>query len=129
VEVTTLVVPGLNDDETMMRQEAGWLSGLSKEIVLHLTRFFPMYRMLDCAPTPIVLIDRLAGIAREFLPHVYKGIADDPEPDRTALDFFTKNESGGFDPPEGERYVKNGWTADRTRRRTCARRRGRDHVS
>jgi len=73
VEVTTLVVPGLNDDETMMRQEVGWLSGLSKEIVLHLTRFFPMYRMLDCAPTPIVLIDRLAGIAREFLPHVYKG--------------------------------------------------------
>lgn len=73
VEVTTLVVPGLSDDETFMRKEAQWLAGESKGIALHLSRFFPRYRMKNADPTPTETIGRLANIAREFLPFVYLG--------------------------------------------------------
>ncbi|MEA5047771.1 MAG: AmmeMemoRadiSam system radical SAM enzyme [Eubacteriales bacterium] len=73
VEVTTLVVPGLSDDETLLRNEAQWLAGESKGIALHLSRFFPRYRMKNAAPTPTETIGRLANIAREFLPFVYFG--------------------------------------------------------
>lgn len=73
VEVTTLVVPGLSDDETLLRNEAQWLAGESKGIALHLSRFFPRYRMKNADPTPTETIGRLANIAREFLPFVYFG--------------------------------------------------------
>lgn len=73
VEVTTLIVPGLNDDEGMLRREAEWLAGESREIPLHLSRFFPRYRMQNAEPTPKETILRLAQAAREFLTYVYEG--------------------------------------------------------
>jgi len=73
VEVTTLVVPGLNDDEAMLRREAEWLAGESKEIALHLSRFFPRYHMLGVLPTEPETIFRFARVAREYLPYVYEG--------------------------------------------------------
>jgi pyruvate formate lyase activating enzyme len=73
VEVTTLAVPGLSDGEDMMREQAKWLAGLSSEIPLHITRFFPMHRMRRQPPTPIETISRLVGIAQESLSFVYKG--------------------------------------------------------
>lgn len=73
VEVTTLVVPGLNDDEAMLRREAEWLAGESKEIALHLSRFFPRYHMLGVLPTEPETIHRFARVAREYLPYVYEG--------------------------------------------------------
>jgi len=73
VEVTTLVVPGLSDGAEQMRGQAAWLAGLSKDIPLHLSRFFPMYRMQDRPPTPLDTIEELAAIAGESLIYVYKG--------------------------------------------------------
>lgn len=73
VEVTTLIVPGLNDDEAMLRREAEWLAGESKEIALHLSRFFPRYHMLGALPTEPETIFRFARVAREYLPYVYEG--------------------------------------------------------
>lgn len=73
VEVTTLVVPGMNDDEDDMREQAKWLAGLNGDVTLHITRFFPMYRMRDRKPTPLEDIERLARAAKEYLPHVYRG--------------------------------------------------------
>jgi pyruvate formate lyase activating enzyme len=69
VEVATLVVPGMNDDEAMMREQSKWLA----DVTLHITRFFPMYRMRDRAPTPIARIEKLARIAGDYLPHVNIG--------------------------------------------------------
>jgi pyruvate formate lyase activating enzyme len=40
VEVTTLIIPGENDGEDEIDAAAGWLAGLSRDIPLHLTRFF-----------------------------------------------------------------------------------------
>lgn len=73
VEVTTLIVPGGNDDPERMEEQAAWLAGLSPDIPLHLSRFFPRHRMQDRAPTPLRTLAQLEGIARAHLRHVYLG--------------------------------------------------------
>ena len=73
VEVTTLLIPGENDSEEEIRELARWLASVSPEIPLHLSRFFPRYRMLDSPPTPVEQVYRLAEAARRYLSHVYTG--------------------------------------------------------
>ena len=73
VEVTTLVVPGGNDDAEAVDAAAAWLASLSPEIPYHLTRFFPRYRMADAAPTPVRTVHALAEVARRHLRHVSVG--------------------------------------------------------
>lgn len=73
VEVTSLIVPGLNDSPEEMRMQAKWLAGISPEIPLHISRFFPNYKMIDCNPTPVQTLEKLAEVAREYLKHVYLG--------------------------------------------------------
>ncbi len=73
VEVTTLVIPGENDDGDEMEEQSKWLAGISPDIPLHLTRFFPRYRYSDKVPTPPDTIYRLRDIARRHLQYVYTG--------------------------------------------------------
>ena len=73
VEVTTLLIPGENDSEEEIRELARWLASISSEIPLHLSRFFPRYRMLDRPPTPVEQVYRLAEAARRYLSYVYTG--------------------------------------------------------
>ncbi|MCL1847671.1 MAG: AmmeMemoRadiSam system radical SAM enzyme [Coriobacteriia bacterium] len=73
VEVTTLIIPGLNDSEWEIDQLSAWLAGVSPDIPLHLTRFFPAHRMLDRLPTPRETVLRLVGVAKAHLAHVYAG--------------------------------------------------------
>lgn len=72
VEVTTLLIPGFNDSETEIRSLARWLSTLSPNIVLHLSRYFPHYR-LDLPPTPLATLQKAWQTAREHLRYVYIG--------------------------------------------------------
>ena len=73
VEITTLIVPGENDSEEEMRALSAWLASVSPEIPLHVSRFFPRYRMQDRPPTPVRTVYRLAEVARESLRYVYTG--------------------------------------------------------
>ena len=73
VELTTLIVPGENDSEEEMEQQAGWIAGVDPDIVLHVTRFFPRYRMTDRKATDVELIYRLRDAAGKYLKHVYTG--------------------------------------------------------
>ncbi len=81
VELTTLIVPGENDNEDEMTALAAWVAGLKnvqggkqgREIPLHVTRFFPRHRMTDKAPTEIDKVYALVGIARKHLLYVYPG--------------------------------------------------------
>lgn len=73
LEVTTLVVPGLNDSADMMDEEAEWLASLNDNIALHVTRFFPRYKMADAEATDVELIYELADIARRHLKNVFTG--------------------------------------------------------
>lgn len=74
VEVTTLLIPGLNDDSQELEAMAFWLAGISTSIPWHLSRFHPTFRLLDRPATPAVTIERAraAGLAAG-LEYVYSG--------------------------------------------------------
>ena len=81
VELTTLIVPGENDSEEEMHELSSWVASLEgvyegrsgSEIPLHISRFFPRYRMTDRRPTSVRLIYQLVDAAREHLKYVYPG--------------------------------------------------------
>ena len=81
VELTTLIVPGENDNEEEIREMTGWIAGLKNaegekvgaEIPLHVSRFFPRFRMTDRDATEVKKVYRLADTARERLKYVYTG--------------------------------------------------------
>lgn len=73
VEVTTLIVPGENDSPEEMQSLSAWLAGVDENIPLHVTRFFPRYKMTDRDATDVDLVYSLADIAREKLKYVYEG--------------------------------------------------------
>ena len=73
VEVTTLLIPGENDSKEEIKALAQWLASVDREIPLHLSRFFPRYRMIDKPPTPVERVYRLADAARAYLSFVYTG--------------------------------------------------------
>jgi pyruvate formate lyase activating enzyme len=73
VEVTTLIIPGENDSEEEMEALSNWLYTINPDIPLHISRFFPSWRMQDREATPIETIYRLADLARRRLRHVYEG--------------------------------------------------------
>ena len=73
VELTTLIVPGMNDTEQEMRELSSWIASLDKDTVLHISRFFPRFHLTDRPPTDVRLIYRLADIAREKLRYVVTG--------------------------------------------------------
>ena len=73
VEVTNLVVTGLNDADADFTALADWLAGVSADIPLHFSRFFPQYRMDDRDPTPPERLRRAYEIASKRLHYVYVG--------------------------------------------------------
>ena len=75
VEITNLVIPGVNDDMQMIRQMCRWLAdnGLA-EAPLHFSRFFSRYKMQDTPPTPIATLKAAKQVAEEEgMRHVYLG--------------------------------------------------------
>jgi pyruvate formate lyase activating enzyme len=74
VEVTTLLIPGLNDSDQELEQIAQFLAGIDLDIPWHVSRFTPRYKMLDRTHTPGDTMDRAAEIGREAgLRYVYVG--------------------------------------------------------
>ena len=73
VEVTTLVVPGRNDADEDMDAIAEFVASVSPEIPLHVTRFFPRFKMLSTSPTPLGTIRRLVAVASRRLSRVLAG--------------------------------------------------------
>lgn len=74
VEVTTLVIPTLNDDEGELKDIASFIRSLGEDVPWHVSRFFPRYNVQSLPPTPVKTIDRALEIGREAgLRHVYSG--------------------------------------------------------
>jgi len=73
VEVTTLIVPGMNDSDSDMDAQAAWLAMVDPEISLHISRFFPRYQMATSQPTPVSTVYRPRDVAKAHLRHVYTG--------------------------------------------------------
>lgn len=72
VEITNLVVTGLNDDTEEFCAMIDWIASISKEIPLHITRYFPA-RDYYAAPTSLEILNTFATIARTKLKHVHLG--------------------------------------------------------
>lgn len=74
VEVTTLVVPGMNDGEEELTSIARFIAGVDKDIPWHISRFHPDYRYTDKQATPVETLRRAAQIGEsEGLRYVYIG--------------------------------------------------------
>ena len=75
VEITNLVIPGLNDDMDMIRQMCHWLVGNGlADAPLHFSRFFPRYKLQDIPPTPLQTLRAAKQVAEEEgVKHVYLG--------------------------------------------------------
>jgi pyruvate formate lyase activating enzyme len=73
LEITTLILPGLNDSVDAMKREAEWIASTAgRRVPLHLSRYFPMYKR-DDPPTPAETILILKETASEYLDFVYTG--------------------------------------------------------
>ncbi|MGQ9812297.1 MAG: AmmeMemoRadiSam system radical SAM enzyme [Dissulfurimicrobium sp.] len=74
VEVTTLIIPGLNDSSGELMEIARFIKGVSPFMPWHVTAFFPTYKMQDRSPTPAstLRLAREIGL-REGLKYVYEG--------------------------------------------------------
>ncbi len=74
VEVTTLLIPGLNDGEEELKSLVRFLISVDPNMPWHVTRFHPDYRLLDRPPTPVSTLKRVRDMARDMgLPFVYTG--------------------------------------------------------
>jgi len=73
LEVTNLIIPELNDDMDEIEEMVKFISGISREIPLHFSRFFPGYRMDDTDSTPRETLEKAFDIAKRYLDYVYIG--------------------------------------------------------
>lgn len=72
VEITTLLVNNLNDSASEVESIAAYIGDLDKDIPLHLSRYFPTYKM-DRPATDINVMIESRKIARKYLNYVYLG--------------------------------------------------------
>ena len=73
IEITTLIIPGLNDNEKELEKIAKFIASVDKKIPWHISRFFPMYKMLDKLVTPIDILEKAYKIGKKHLKNVYIG--------------------------------------------------------
>ncbi len=75
LEITTLLVPGRNDDPAVLRAMCRWIhDNLGASVPLHFSRFHPEYRLADVPPTPLETLELARRIAAdEGLMYVYIG--------------------------------------------------------
>src|SRR5262249_14039020 len=81
LEVTTLLIPGLNDSDAELERMCAWFAEhLGAEVPLHFTAFHPDWKLLDRPSTPPPTLSRARQIAiRHGLRYVYTGNVRDPE--------------------------------------------------
>lgn len=74
-EIVHLMIPTLNDSPQETRDLARFVRDeLSPEVPLHLTRFYPLYKLQNLPPTPLATLERARDLALEMgLKYVYLG--------------------------------------------------------
>jgi pyruvate formate lyase activating enzyme len=84
-EITTLLIPGLNDGDAEIGALAEFVAGeLGPDVPLHFSAFHPDYKLVDTPPTPPETLRRARAIAKSAgLHHVYVGNVHDREGDTT----------------------------------------------
>ncbi|MDH5639592.1 MAG: AmmeMemoRadiSam system radical SAM enzyme, partial [Nitrospinota bacterium] len=75
LEITNLIIPGLNDKEADIEKLTDFVAGLDDMIPLHFSRYFPAYKRATL-PTPPETLERVAQIASRKLKYVFVGNLD-----------------------------------------------------
>lgn len=75
LEITTLLVPGRNDDAETLRRQCEWIrDNLGGDVPVHFSRFHPQHKLRDLPPTPLESLERARTVARDAgLRYVYIG--------------------------------------------------------
>lgn len=75
LELTTLIIPSKNDSPKMLRDMCKWIKNeLGEDVPLHLSRFYPKYKLKNLPPTPVETLIKAREIAmEEGLDFVYIG--------------------------------------------------------
>ncbi len=96
LEVTYLIIPGLNDDDEDFHKVGKFLATVASSIPLHLSAYHPSYKA-DSPPTSRDKLIRAHKIAREYLSHVFIGNME------------IKNCSNSYCPECGQRLIERSW--------------------
>ncbi len=84
LEVTTLLIPGLNDSKEELKEISQFLANLDTDIPWHISRFHPTYRLTDIPSTPPDTIQRARDLGYEAgLKYVYTGNLPGDEGEKT----------------------------------------------
>jgi len=74
IELTTLVIPGENDSEDELKDIAGFIAKVGREVPWHISRFSPCYKFKDYSPTPVETLRKAYNIGKQAgLKYVYLG--------------------------------------------------------
>lgn len=85
IEITTLLIPGLNDSEKELQAMTQWIvKNLGPDVPLHFTAFHPAYKLAGPPPTPASTLFRARGIAiANGVRYCYTGNIPNPEGETT----------------------------------------------
>ena len=84
LEVTTLLIPGLNDSPEELMRLAGFLVSLDPNIPWHISRYHPTYRLTDIPPTPSKSVRKARDLGyKAGLNYVYTGNLPGDEGEKT----------------------------------------------
>ncbi len=72
LELTNLVIPGLNDSPGDIQRMVNWIAKINRDIPLHISRYFPNHQM-NIDATPEKTLEKAREIAMEKLSYVYTG--------------------------------------------------------
>ncbi len=74
IEITTLIIPEINDSASELREIAAFIKSVGTEIPWHVSRFYPRYRLIEKPPTPVNTLRMSREIGLEAgLRYVYEG--------------------------------------------------------
>ncbi len=74
LEITTLIIPTLNDSDEELKEIAAFILALGEETPWHLSRFYPTHKLRKSSPTPLEAIHRAREIGLKVgLRYVYAG--------------------------------------------------------
>jgi pyruvate formate lyase activating enzyme len=74
IEITTLIIPSLNDSDEELRKIAEFIKNLGEETPWHVSQFYPVYRLKGLSRTPLATLRRAREIGKEVgLRYIYQG--------------------------------------------------------
>ena len=84
VEITTLLIPALNDSDEELKDIAQFIADLGKETPWHISRFHPQFKMLNVPVTPVSSLHKAVEIGKQAgVKYVYSGNVPGDEGENT----------------------------------------------